>query len=430
MKMTQDGEQQNPATTGSALEGPVSVGRTLLLWVVTLALFGLYLLGYGAAGQFHRLHYWDGPLIDGLQRNSPVSSVLSGQDRLLVACGAVAVLALAMVLLLTPLFRSLAWRLGVLDHPGEARKVHRAPVPYLGGMSFYAAFLAAALGLEWFVPRLAGPALFPAAVLGTAVMLMGLWDDARGLSGTFKLLMQLILGAVFYFWGLRDADPFSMIGPATHWPWLGVAVTALWMAGVMNAVNFCDGLDGLAAGLVFAISAALFAVGLRNNHAVGCAMTACLMGMTLGFLRYNFHPATIFMGDAGALFLGFILAVATLASQQKGAAVIALAVPMTALAVPVADTALSFLRRMRRARGGGFFHPDREHLHHRLLALGLGQRNAVLALYGFSAAMGMLAYLMDAVPDAYRFILLLVAAVIILLGVVGLRRLEKRSGGQ
>ncbi len=421
--MAMIGEKQEVPTNEC---GTVSVVRTLLLWAVTLILFGLYALGHAAAREFHRFNYWGGPWLDGLQRGIPPSSKLAGQVHLLAACAAIAVVSLAVALVLTPVFRRLAWRLGVLDRPGEARKVHRAPVPYLGGMSFYAAFLTAALGVEWFAPRLAGAALFPAAVLGTAVMLMGLWDDARGLSGTFKLIVQLTLGAVFYFWGLRDADPFSMIGPATHWPWVGVAVTALWMAGVMNAVNFSDGLDGLAAGLVFAISASLFAVGLRNGHAAGCAMMACLMGMTLGFLRYNFHPATIFMGDAGALFLGFILAVATLASQQKGAAVIALAVPMTALAVPVADTALSFLRRMRRARGGGFFHPDRDHLHHRLLALGLGQRDAVLALYGFSAAMGMLAYLMDAVPESSRFILLIVGAVIVLLGVAGLRRLEKR----
>jgi UDP-GlcNAc:undecaprenyl-phosphate GlcNAc-1-phosphate transferase len=413
MKMTDD-EQKNPAATEGGTDGPVSVGRTLVLWGVTLGLFALYALGRAAA--------------QGFRHDMDLAAVLSGRAFLLVSCALIAALSLAVALGLTPLFRALAWRLGVLDRPGEARKVHRAPVPYLGGMAFYAAFLAAALGIECFAPRLAGPALFPAAALGTVVMLMGLWDDARGLPGTFKLLVQLVLGAIFYFWGLRDADPFSMIGPATDWPWVGVIVTALWMAGVMNAVNFSDGLDGLAAGLVFAISAALFAVGLRNNHAAGCAIMACLMGATLGFLRYNFHPASIFMGDAGALFLGFILAAATLASQQKGAAVIALAVPMTALAVPVADTALSFLRRMRRARGGGFFRPDRDHLHHRLLALGLGQRNAVLALYGFSAAMGMLAYLMDAVPNAYRIILLVVAAVIILIGVAGLRRLEKRSG--
>lgn len=421
--MADNGKEQNPATAGAGANAPVSVGRTLVLWAVTLLLFGLYLLSHAAAEQYG----WSEP--EELRRNLFASnSGGASQVLLLLAGAAITTISLAVALLLTPAFRKLAWRLGVLDYPGEARKVHRAPVPYLGGMSFYAAFLAAALGIEWCAPWLAGPALFPTAVLGTVVMLMGLWDDARGLSGTFKLLIQLILGAVFYFWGLRDADPFSMIGPATHWPWLGVAVTALWVAGLMNAVNFSDGLDGLAAGLVFAISASLFAVGLRNNHAAGCAMMACLMGMTLGFLRYNFHPASIFMGDAGALFLGFILAAATLASQQKGAALIALAVPMTALAVPVADTALSFLRRMRRARGGGFFHPDRDHLHHRLLALGLGQRNAVLALYGFSAAMGMFAYLMDAVPNAYRFILLVVAAVIILIGVIYLRRLEKRAG--
>ncbi len=408
MDMAKDGEQQDSAGTGAVADGPVSVGRVLVLWGVTLVLFALYALGRIAA-----------------QMSQSGIPAQAGWVRLMAIYAAIGAGSLVVALLVTPLFRALAWRLGVLDHPGEARKVHRTPIPYLGGMAFYTAFLAAALGIEWFAPRLAGPALFPAAVLGTAVMLMGLWDDARGLSGTFKLLVQLALGAVFYFWGLRDADPFSMIGPATQWPWVGVIVTALWMAGVMNAVNFSDGLDGLAAGLVFAISATLFAVGLRNHHAAGCAIMACLMGATLGFLRYNFHPASIFMGDAGALFLGFILAVATLASQQKGAAVIALAVPMTALAVLVADTGLSFLRRMRRARGGGFFRPDRDHLHHRLLALGLGQRNAVLALYGFSGAMGMLAYLMDAVPNTYRFILLVVAALIILLGVAALRRLEK-----
>ncbi len=409
--MKNNGKTQNPAATEYGKTAPVSVGRTLVLWGVTLVLFAVYAIGRAAAQAF--------------QSGIPAQA---GRTRLLAAYAAITAASLVIALFATPLFRALAWRLGVLDHPGEARKVHHAPVPYLGGMAFYAAFLAAALGIEWFSPHLAGPSLFPAAALGTVVMLMGLWDDARGLPGTFKLLIQLILGTVFYFWGLRNADPFSMIGPATHWPWLGVAVTALWVSGLMNAVNFSDGLDGLAAGLVFAISASLFAVGLRNNHAAGCAMMACLMGMTLGFLRYNFHPASIFMGDAGALFLGFILAVGTLASQQKGAAVIALTVPMIALAVPVADTALSFLRRMRRARGGGFFRPDRDHLHHRLLALGLGQRNAVLALYCFSAVMGMFAYLMDAVPNAYRFILLVVAAMIILIGVVYLRRLERRAG--
>ena len=404
--------------------GPVSVRRVLLLWGVTLGMFALFALLRHRALAFHRFHYWGTPWLEGLQRNAgPPTSM----PRLLAACAALAAVSLAVSLLLTPLFRGLAWRLGVLDYPGEARKVHRKPVAYLGGMAFHAAFLAAALCVEWFAPRLAGPALFPAATLGTVVLLMGLWDDARGLSGTFKLLVMLALGVIFYFWGLRDADPFSMIGPATDWPWLGVTVTALWIAGVMNAVNFSDGLDGLAAGLVFAISACLLAVGLRNGHAAGCAIMACLMGATLGFLRYNLHPASIFMGDAGALFLGFILAVATLASQQKGAAAIALAVPMTALAVPVADTALSFLRRMRRARGGGFFRPDRDHLHHRLLALGLGQRGAVLLLYALCAGMGLLAFLMDAVPRSFRALLLVVAAATVLIGVAALRWAERRA---
>jgi UDP-GlcNAc:undecaprenyl-phosphate/decaprenyl-phosphate GlcNAc-1-phosphate transferase len=338
----------------------------------------------------------------------------------------IAVLSLILSLVFTPLFRSLAFKLGVLDYPGEARKIHGRPIPYLGGLAFYTSFLAAALAVRIFTPALADTALLPAAALGTVAVMMGIWDDARGLPGWFKLLVQLGLGAAFYFWGLRNADPFSMIGPATDWPWVGVSVTALWVAGVMNAVNFSDGMDGLATGIVAIIAAALFVVGIRNGHVSACVVMAALVGMTVGFLRYNFHPASIFMGDAGALFLGFVLAASTLATQQKGAAIIALAVPMTALAVPVADTALSFGRRLGRARGGGFFRPDREHLHHRLLALGMGQRKAVLTLYGVTFAMGVLSCMMDMVPERARFVLLVVAGGLILTGVLGLRIAERR----
>jgi UDP-GlcNAc:undecaprenyl-phosphate GlcNAc-1-phosphate transferase len=153
-------------------------------------------------------------------------------------------------------------------------------------------------------------------------------------------------------------------------------------------------------------------------------MMAYLMGATLAFLRYNFNPASIFMGDAGALFLGFILGASTLIQQQKGVAVIALAVPMVVMAIPLLDTYLSFYRRLQRARQGRFFTPDRNHLHHRLLDLGLTQKQVVLSMYYLSACMGLLAFMLSVAPASYGFLILLLAAMAIFFGVLVLRFIE------
>ena len=165
-------------------------------------------------------------------------------------------------------------------------------------------------------------------------------------------------------------------------------------------------------------------ISYNNNHILSCILMAYLMGTTLGFLRYNFYPASIFMGDAGALFLGFVLGASTLVQDQKGVAVIALAVPMIVMAVPIVDTVLSFVRRLRRAREGKFFAPDRNHLHHRLLNLGLSQRQVVLSLYFFSICLGLLAFVLSVAPPQYRFLILLLAALWIAFGVLVLRYIE------
>jgi len=336
----------------------------------------------------------------------------------------VAGMSFALTYLLVPLCRRLAWRLDVVDHPGEERKVHARTIPYLGGLPFYVCFLGTVLLLEAFYPQYTQPYLYPMCLVGTFIVLMGVYDDVCDMSSFKKLLIELGLGALLFYWGFRAAELSHPLGGAWDLGFLAIVITPLWIAGVINAVNFSDGLDGLAGGLVFICAAAVFAISFNTNQVLSCIIMAYLMGTTLAFLRYNFNPASIFMGDTGALFLGFILGASTLVQQQKGVAVIALTVPMVVLAVPIVDTVLSFYRRLLRARAGRFFSPDRHHLHHRLLDLGLSQRQVVLSLYFFSSCMGLMAFILSVVPDAYRFLILLLAGMTIGLGVLVLRYIE------
>lgn len=331
---------------------------------------------------------------------------------------------LLITLLLVPAFRWLAWKLDVVDRPKEARKVHKRIVPYLGGLPFYFAFLGSVLFVEMFYPEYSTPAFYPMCVTGTLIVLMGIYDDIRDMSSLKKMLVELVLLAGLFRWGFYTTEIASPLGGSFNVGWLAFIITPLWIAGVINAVNFTDGLDGLASGLVFICSASIFAIAYKNGQPSSCILMACLMGATLGFLRYNFHPASIFMGDAGALFLGFVLGATTLVERQKGVTTIALAVPMVVMAVPILDTILSFYRRLQRARDGKFFTPDRNHLHHRLLDLGLTQRQVVLSLYYVSACMGLMAFILSVVPSTYSFLILLLAAMAVGFGVVVLRFIE------
>lgn len=348
----------------------------------------------------------------------------------LVVYAAVCAGAFIVVVGLVPLFRRLARRLDIVDRPAEARKVHDRAVPYLGGLPFFIAFLAMVLGLEIFAPQYAEPAFYPMAAIGFLIVLMGIYDDIRDLSSKVKLPIELALCGALCFWGLYSTDIVHPFGGVLHIGWFAVIITAVWVAGVANAVNFSDGLDGLAAGLVCICAVSMFAIAFTGGQVASCIVMAFLIGATVGFLCYNFHPASVFMGDAGALFLGFILGASTLMEQQKGAAVIALTVPMMVMAVPLADFGLSFLRRLGRARQGRFFHPDRDHLHHRLLDLGLNQRQVVLALYYASACMGLLAFILSGVADLYRFLTLVLAAAAVGGGVIVLRYVEDLARGR
>ncbi|HNZ49687.1 MAG TPA: MraY family glycosyltransferase [Candidatus Hydrogenedentes bacterium] len=339
----------------------------------------------------------------------------------------VALVSFLAVFMLVPLCRKAALKLGALDQPDQERKVHRRAVPYLGGLSFFLAWLLLLIVFAFAAPHRLLPEFYPLAAGGFLIVLLGVYDDICDLTSKIKLPLELLLCASLYFWGFKSEVLSNPFGGTVYIGGFALVVTALWIAGIMNAVNFADGLDGLAAGLTCICSAVLFFVSFRSGSVFSCTIMAFLFGITLAFLCYNFHPASIFMGDAGALFLGFLLGASTVIERQKGTAVIALSVPVMVMAVPLLDTVLSFMRRLRRARSGRFFTPDREHLHHRLLALGLSQKQVVLSLYAVALGAGILAVLFDRVTSGYKMIVLAAVGAAAFCAVALLRLFESRQ---
>lgn len=300
-------------------------------------------------------------------------------------------LAMCLAAALTPLARRLAFRMGAVVRPG-GRHVHKSTIPRMGGVAIAVAICAPLLALfvvDSAVARIIRNEAHLAVGLlvgGVLVCGVGVADDVRGLRPRYKLLAQIAASAIAYGFGFRI--------PAVHVPFVGalsmgvfaLPVTILWIVGITNAVNLIDGLDGLAAGVVFFAAVTNFAVALISTSVFVAVLMAAVMGALLGFLFYNFNPARIFMGDSGSYFLGFVLATSSLAGPaHKASAAVSLLVPIVALGVPIFDTLFSMVRRMLERRP--LFSPDRGHIHHRLLDMGITHRRAVLILYGVSVAL-------------------------------------------
>ncbi len=311
-------------------------------------------------------------------------------------------------LALTPAVIALAHRVGALDHPGE-RKVHDRPIPRLGGLAIYGTFALASLGAvllhgriyESFVAN--SPFWVSLAVGGTIVFLLGLYDDFRHASIWAKFAVQFVAAAVVMTWGgvriQHIANPF---GDPFVLGWMWVPLTALWLVGVTNALNLIDGLDGLAGGVSFISVVTLFTISfIQGERLLVVLTTAVLAGSLLGFLRYNFYPARIFLGDCGSMFLGFLLAVLSVVGTSKRTTTLALLIPILILGIPVFDTLNAMVRRLLRQvvyerqwhprSLVAMFRADRAHIHHMLLSLGYTHRRTVLILYGFSVIFGLLA---------------------------------------
>lgn len=303
-------------------------------------------------------------------------------------------LALIVAAVATPVVAWLAHRFGWLDQPSEARKIHVRAVPRLGGIAVVLAFFTPILGLALWENRVSGllysdvrlvSGLFGGAA---AIVALGVYDDLRGASAKLKLLVQVLTALGLWLVGFRIDHIGSPLDEGLiHLGWLSLPLTIVWMVGIVNALNLIDGLDGLASGVALLATTVLFGVAFVDNAALLCLITVALGGSLVGFLFWNFNPAKIFLGDSGSMFLGFILAAVSIWTQQKGATAVALLIPVLALGLPILDTTLSFVRRVR--GGKSPFSADREHLHHRLLDLGLSHRNAVLTLYTASIVFGL-----------------------------------------
>jgi UDP-GlcNAc:undecaprenyl-phosphate GlcNAc-1-phosphate transferase len=310
------------------------------------------------------------------------------------------------VLVLTPLARRLAAALDIVDYPGR-RKVHRKPVPRLGGVAVFLGWLSAVAVATQFPPD---PGLVStlAPVIGIAwlVVAFGVLDDWRDVPGKPKLLAQALLAALVYWAGMRIDRLTNPFGGELLFPEpLSFVLTVLWIVGMMNSVNLIDGLDGLASGVVAIASTGLIAAGLYVESQASVIILAALVGACVGFLRYNFHPAQLFLGDSGSQFLGFALAVAALVDQQyKAAAAVALLIPLTALALPIFDTGLAFVRRIQLRQS--IFKADKYHLHHRLLRLGLSHTQVVLFLYLVCGYLSLMSFLFVLIKDRWAIVLL------------------------
>ncbi|MBK6432219.1 MraY family glycosyltransferase [Candidatus Amarolinea dominans] len=300
--------------------------------------------------------------------------------------------ALVLALGITPVARRMAHQFGVLDQP-NARKVHVKPTPLLGGVAIYIAFVLALLFLGdlFYVNQVIG--IFIGA---SFVSFLGLVDDSRGLRPLIKLGGQVVAALILVLSGVT-ADVFPGDG-------LDIALTVVWVVGITNAMNLLDNMDGLSGGLA-AIAAAFFMVlaSLSRQYLVG-ALAAALLGACIGFLRYNFNPASIFMGDSGSLFLGFVLAATAIKLRFPSNVVfVTWMVPVLVLGLPIFDTTLVFVSRLRRGLNP-LTTPGKDHISHRLVRLMHGsRREAVLTCYLLAGAFGLIAIFLTqaAVAEAY-----------------------------
>lgn len=301
--------------------------------------------------------------------------------------------ALLLALGVTPLARRAAILLGILDQP-ESRKVHSSPVPLLGGVAIYLAFVAALLIFSdsFYVTQVIG------ILLGaTWVSLLGIWDDWRTLRPFVKLTGQFFAVAILILTGVQVEFLRN--------PFLNLFVTTAWVIGITNAVNFLDNMDGLSGG-VAAIAAAWFLVlSLQNGQYLVAPFAAALMGASLGFLVYNFNPALIFMGDAGSLFLGFMLAAVGLKLRFPGQPdAVTWMIPILVLGVPVLDMTLVTVSRLRR-HVNPWTTAGKDHLSHRLVKLGMSHRRAVLTIYVLCGILGALGFSVQFLPPLAAYAL-------------------------
>ena len=314
----------------------------------------------------------------------------------------------------TPPVKNFAHKVGAIDVPKDARRMHKKPIPRLGGLAIYGGFLCSILIFGQLDETML------CVLLGAAIIVaLGIFDDVLALGAKLKFVVQIVAAAIPVCIGNLQIGLFTNLNPLSDTPFvhlgiLAVPVTIIWIVGITNAVNLIDGLDGLAVGVSYIAAITMLAVALLTGNMPIAITMAALAGACIGFMPYNLNPAKIFMGDTGSTFLGYMLATVSIMGLFKFYAVISFAVPFLILGLPIFDTANAIIRRV--AAGRSPMSPDRGHVHHKLIDMGFNQKQAVAILYAISATLGLTAVVLTSSGEVKAIVLLLAVLAAILVG--------------
>ena len=314
----------------------------------------------------------------------------------------------------TPPVKNFAHKVGAIDVPKDARRMHKKPIPRLGGLAIYGGFLCSILIFGQLDETML------CVLLGAAIIVaLGIFDDVLALGAKLKFVVQIVAAAIPVCIGDLQIGLFTNLNPLSDTPFvhlgiLAVPATIIWIVGITNAVNLIDGLDGLAVGVSSIAAITMLAVALLTGNMPIATTMAALAGACIGFMPYNLNPAKIFMGDTGSTFLGYMLATVSIMGLFKFYAVISFAVPFLILGLPIFDTANAIIRRV--AAGRSPMSPDRGHVHHKLIDMGFNQKQAVAILYAISATLGLTAVVLTSSGEVKAIVLLLAVLVAILVG--------------
>lgn len=321
---------------------------------------------------------------------------------------AIFITAFALAFVFTPVAIKIAPKIGAVDIPKDNRRMHTKAMPRFGGMAIYIGTVTSMLIFLPFSTQLMG-----VIAGGTLIFLVGIIDDLRNLPAKVKLICQILCAFILFQFSVKISFIGNPFGEGYYFfPWIvSLLVTVVWIVGITNTINLIDGLDGLAGGVAFIASIAIAYTAFIGNNPTACMAMLAIAGGALGFLPFNFNPAKIFMGDGGALFLGFMLAGLSVMNPMKSATMLATVVPVLVLGLPIFDTTFAILRRLVNKRP--IMEADKGHLHHRIMAAGLGQRRTVLTLYGISGTMGVAAILLSRDLFIESGLLIIIAATFI-----------------
>ncbi len=328
-------------------------------------------------------------------------------------------LSLALSLILTPWIRNIALRYNIVDHPSD-RKVHSQKIPRIGGVAIYLAFFLPFVSVMFYSTQILDLVVLDTQmihlILGASMVFgLGIIDDVRSLGPKLKFAVQITAAIVAYEGGIKITVICLPLIQDWHLAWFSLPVTVFWFVLVINAINLIDGLDGLAAGITLFASLILLVLCVTSKKLFVAMGLAALGGSTLGFLRYNFNPASIFMGDSGSYFLGYMLAAMSVMGAIKSQATVAMLIPVIALGIPLIDTVIAPIRRF--ILGQRLFQPDKGHLHHKLLKYGFTHRNTVLVLYGMTIFMGIISMILVNARDDGAAMILVLAGIVMFINI-------------